>query len=419
MSKEIVQANYEQLAELATRFQQQADRVQQMTQRVHRNVGALQGGGWQGKGVQAFSREMEGEVLPAVRRLEGALAEAGRVTLNISAVLRQAEEEAALPFRGDGASANPTPGSPGSVEAGSPSPASLDQILNRGSQNASRVFSQDYMRSMIGRVETGANNPQLNTAMEQLLDRVRRGDRDLASVGPLLDNIARMRGVDPGEFRQQYQNVFLPLWDNSTSKGTIDLNRHGDYMGSTISLRYGRVVGDVMGMDPVFGAVLNPTGGLVGPGDTSYQPGTNDAIGYHGVFHDAGGYLYNYQGRVGPGYDYMGREPFPTSFSLAGQIGGISWWSGHPQLDVDVLPYVMPDLPYVPRFVETGFANLIENKSIATIRAGVFIYEGANNLAEGVNHLMQGNYTNATQNLSTSLGQFVASGTEAIWATVL
>lgn len=120
----------------------------------------------------------------------------------------------------------------------------------------------------------------------------------------------------------------MSLHENATSKGDIDLSRHGDFMGSTASLRYGKVVGDVYGIDPVFrGALLNPTGGLVGPGDDSYEPSDNDAIGYHGIFHDAAGYLYNHQGKIGPGYDYMDRDPFATSNSLTGQVGGISWWT--------------------------------------------------------------------------------------------
>ncbi len=63
-------------------------------------------------------------------------------------------------------------------------------------------------------------------------------------------------------------------------------------MGSTSQLRYGKVVGDVFGVDPMFGAMLNPTGGLVGP-DNKALDGDSTALGYHGVVHDAAGYLYN------------------------------------------------------------------------------------------------------------------------------
>jgi hypothetical protein len=95
-------------------------------------------------------------------------------------------------------------------------------------------------------------------------------------------------------------------------------------MGSNTQLRYGKVVGDAFGIDPVFGAMLNPTGGLVGPDNWSIS-GDDTAVGYHGVVHDAAGYLYNYHG-VGPGYDYLGRENRDTSSPLSGQREGIAHW---------------------------------------------------------------------------------------------
>ena len=48
-------------------------------------------------------------------------------------------------------------------------------------------------------------------------------------------------------------------------------------MGTTAQLRYGQVVGDAFGIDPVFGAMLNPTGGMVGPGNWAVNPGDDDA----------------------------------------------------------------------------------------------------------------------------------------------
>src|SRR5205807_2681068 len=83
------------------------------------------------------------------------------------------------------------------------------------------------------------------------------------------------------------------------------------------------------GIDPVFGAILNPTGGLPGPGNISTNVG--DTIGYHGIAHDAAGYLYNYH-NVGPGYDYLGKGDFPasglgTESPISGQRAGIIYWA--------------------------------------------------------------------------------------------
>ncbi|MEL7473597.1 MAG: hypothetical protein AAGK04_09795, partial [Planctomycetota bacterium] len=93
----------------------------------------------------------------------------------------------------------------------------------------------------------------------------------------------------------------------------------------TISLRYGKVVGEAFGIDPVFGAMLNPTGGLVGPGNTSIRTSDESCIGYHGTVHDAAGYLKNYH-KTGPGYDYRGDGWLPTDWPIAGQISGIDYW---------------------------------------------------------------------------------------------
>ncbi|MBK7181414.1 MAG: hypothetical protein IPH82_30260 [Chloroflexi bacterium] len=192
----------------------------------------------------------------------------------------------------------------------------------RRQKDPGEIFSEQYMENFIGSHYQGENSPELNRLMEELL---KNGPAPEAEVSNLLDRIADMRGVDRQAFRQDYQ-TYLNLWENASSKGNIDLSRHGDFLGSTVSLRYGAVIGDVFGVDPVFGALLNPTGGLVGPGDNAYQPGINDAIGYHGVFHDAGGYLLNIQGGIGPGYDYLGRDLLPTTSPVSGQVGGISFW---------------------------------------------------------------------------------------------
>ena len=100
-------------------------------------------------------------------------------------------------------------------------------------------------------------------------------------------------------------------------------------MGSNWQLRYGKVVGDHFGFDPVFGALLNPTGGLVGPGNKGLAPDgalMPEAVAYHGAYHDAMGYLYNYHNYC-PGYNYM-HSPvgFSTSNPLAGQSTGVAQW---------------------------------------------------------------------------------------------
>lgn len=101
-----VRADHDQLARIATMFGRQSQDSQRSLQRVKRELDTLQGGDWIGKGAQAFYKEMDQDVLPALKRLTAALAEAQRTTVQISRILKQAEQDAARLFRlivgGDG-----------------------------------------------------------------------------------------------------------------------------------------------------------------------------------------------------------------------------------------------------------------------------------------------------------------------------
>jgi hypothetical protein len=56
-------------------------------------MGNLQGGDWIGKGATAFYREMDGDVLPALKRLSSAMETANRVTRQISQIMTHTDEE--------------------------------------------------------------------------------------------------------------------------------------------------------------------------------------------------------------------------------------------------------------------------------------------------------------------------------------
>ena len=145
----------------------------------------------------------------------------------------------------------------------------------------------------------------------------------------LLAIVARERGVPLEQMQAQYDK-YLQLRDARQDKSIVDIDtdKRPDFLGSTTSLRYGKVVGDALGIDPVFGALLNPTGGLMGPNNgLPLQPGPNEPLGFHSVFHDAGGYLKNSHG-IGPGYNYLGREnSYDAGNPFTGQVSGIDYWN--------------------------------------------------------------------------------------------
>lgn len=95
---DVVEADYDQLEQVAARFAAQAQAIEQMLNKVRSSMSNLEDGGWVGRGSDAFFSEMHDEVLPAVERLRQALEEANRVTNQITQVMKQAEEEARAPF---------------------------------------------------------------------------------------------------------------------------------------------------------------------------------------------------------------------------------------------------------------------------------------------------------------------------------
>lgn len=404
MNNDMIQAEYEQLTAITKRFSQHAEDIKTMYDGLRGKMQNLHEGGWQGRGSQAFFAEMNELTLPGVTRLQAALAEASRVMSQVVQTIQQAEEEAASIFQGSHDGGVGTDAGIGDVyDSGATTPPGGQGYTPK---DPSQIFNETYMENFIGSHFQGENSAELN----QLLEDLHRVDpNNTAEVNRLLDRIADIRGVDRATFHTQYQK-FLELKQKALEMGGdspyIDLNRHGDFLGTTVSLRYGAVVGDALGIDPVFGSLLNPTGGLVGPGDDSYQPSANDAIGYHGVFHDAAGYLYNYQG-MGPGYDYLNRDFLSTDNPLSGQVGGISWWTSHSQLEVDVLPNLVPDIPYVPRFVERGVSELAEGTLVPIVRVGSSLYEGGSDVVDGVKDIFSGDFREGFGDVGSGMGTVV------------
>ena len=95
-----IQADYEQLGQIASQFAQQGDRTLALGQKVYNCVSELQNGGWIGVGAQSFYKEMESLVLPGLERLMNALNISAAQTERIAQILRSAEEEAGQLFHG-------------------------------------------------------------------------------------------------------------------------------------------------------------------------------------------------------------------------------------------------------------------------------------------------------------------------------
>jgi len=91
MARDTILVNYEQLEDVNQRFQEQAEACKEMIRHLQQRVAALENDGWEGGASRAFFKEMNGEVFPALGRLDTALQESGRAARQVAQIFREAE----------------------------------------------------------------------------------------------------------------------------------------------------------------------------------------------------------------------------------------------------------------------------------------------------------------------------------------
>jgi WXG100 family type VII secretion target len=89
-----MRADYDQLKDIAGMFNTEGDATSRVNQNLKQLADQLQGGDWIGKGAQAFSQEMNSDVLPAMKRLATAMQSASRITNQMAQVVKKAEDDA-------------------------------------------------------------------------------------------------------------------------------------------------------------------------------------------------------------------------------------------------------------------------------------------------------------------------------------
>lgn len=189
-------------------------------------------------------------------------------------------------------------------------------------------MSRDYLFGLVKSSIPGAGKPDLARAMRELGTLSQKSDRDPEDLLKLLSKV-RVRPIK--ELRVEYERFLELKKQAAQTPPPIEdlLPIHNRFTGSRSQLRSGKVVGDALGIDPVFGALLNPTGGIVGPGNQGFDGG-DSPLGYHAAVHDACGYLYKYH-RIGNGYNYLNEEKRDPANPLSGQVSGIRFWREHLQ----------------------------------------------------------------------------------------
>jgi WXG100 family type VII secretion target len=111
MSSPKIRCDYDDLQKISQIFSAQNSEIARINRKIKSAQGTLEGGHWIGKGAKAFFKEMNGEVNPAMKRLEKAMAQAARITKQISKIMKQAEDDSSNIFK-----VSEEPSGPGSGE---------------------------------------------------------------------------------------------------------------------------------------------------------------------------------------------------------------------------------------------------------------------------------------------------------------
>lgn len=316
-------ADYEQLSQIAKAFSKQSEAIESTTNRLSNKMDALQNGHWIGKGASAFYSEMENSILPSVKGLSEVLAMADRVARAIIKIMEESDEEAAsvIQLFGEAGLA----GAVGAAATGATAAVTgvpwnkLNRLLVR---DPGGLFAPNRLRALIDLRVEGAG-PELGSAMFDFLENPSKGAKE-----NLLTIIIKLRKRPEAEITVEFEKFQEAMEQRNAASSDAEETFGGggsqSFMGSMTQMRYGSVVGDAFGIDPVFGAMLNPNGGLIGPGNWSFA-GPDTAVGYHKIAHDAAGYLHNYH-QVGPGFDYLGSGSGAPSDPNTGHTAGLAFW---------------------------------------------------------------------------------------------
>ena len=101
MASDLIQVNYEQLEDVVRRFASCADTTETILSGLGRTMDDLRGG-WEGEASQRFFNEMEGRVLPRLRRLHQSMSDAQDTVRQVTRTFQGAEEQAAQLFNAAG-----------------------------------------------------------------------------------------------------------------------------------------------------------------------------------------------------------------------------------------------------------------------------------------------------------------------------
>ncbi len=93
-----VRSDRDQLKQIQNMFNQEAERVENITRDLTSKMDTLQGGDWIGEGANQFYQEMQSQVIPHMNKLRNAMGEAGRTTGQIAQLMQETEDRSSKIF---------------------------------------------------------------------------------------------------------------------------------------------------------------------------------------------------------------------------------------------------------------------------------------------------------------------------------
>jgi WXG100 family type VII secretion target len=118
MTADRSRADYRQLTTIAKAWQTESSNAAELLRTLQQHVERARGGAWVGKAASAFLAEMDGTVIPSLKRLIAALADASTATKQISTEFKAAEDAAANVLKEDRTTPAGQPGAAVTPDAG-------------------------------------------------------------------------------------------------------------------------------------------------------------------------------------------------------------------------------------------------------------------------------------------------------------
>jgi WXG100 family type VII secretion target len=206
-----IQADYDELGQIAAQFAQQGDRTLELGRQVYNCMSQLRDGGWIGVGANRFYNEMESLVLPGLERLVNALHTGGAQTARIAQILRAAEEQAGQLFHGGGEfSVMPMPNSGGSEFSTMPMPNSGGSASSGGVNMGGMIGAMvgGMLGGPLGALVGGALGNAIGSGPFGLSGRLSALDVGKSSALSPLKMFENYIGADPARYSRNFGHEF-------------------------------------------------------------------------------------------------------------------------------------------------------------------------------------------------------------------